>query len=306
MRSAARNPHDRARAICAAPPPGAPRLSTPKTGGTLAAASRIPVKKGRPMAASSPDQKDFKQLQRDLWLRTYLMGILEFDGETQASAPGRRGPRRGDGLPRRRVPRAAHQAGIKEAPGSARPQRRGRRARRADRDRAQGARPRAARGARHPHRGGRRVVQAHERGQRRLAQGQGPKRLGVLRALRRRDRLHPQAARRLHGRLPRALRRMARPVRARHGRLVYDAFFKKVKATVVPSCTRSPPASSRTPPISGRMWTPIPSSPSPATSWGSSASTPRARCSPASSTPSPTAWPPATCASPRTSTRTTS
>ena len=40
------------------------------------------------MAASSPDQKDFKQLQRDLWLRTYLMGILEFDGETQAPPRG--------------------------------------------------------------------------------------------------------------------------------------------------------------------------------------------------------------------------
>ncbi len=40
------------------------------------------------MTASSSDQKDFKQLQRDLWLRTYLMGILEFDGETQAPPRG--------------------------------------------------------------------------------------------------------------------------------------------------------------------------------------------------------------------------
>ena len=30
----------------------------------------------------------FKQLQRNLWLRTYLMGILEFDGETQAPPQG--------------------------------------------------------------------------------------------------------------------------------------------------------------------------------------------------------------------------
>ena len=30
----------------------------------------------------------FRQLERELWMRTYLMGILDFDGETVAPPKG--------------------------------------------------------------------------------------------------------------------------------------------------------------------------------------------------------------------------
>ena len=34
--------------------------------------------------ANNSSVQQLKRLERDLWLRTYLMGILEFDGETKA------------------------------------------------------------------------------------------------------------------------------------------------------------------------------------------------------------------------------
>lgn len=38
--------------------------------------------------ADNPTIQQLKRLERDLWLRTYLMGILEFDGETKAPPKG--------------------------------------------------------------------------------------------------------------------------------------------------------------------------------------------------------------------------
>lgn len=38
--------------------------------------------------ANDSSVQQLKRLERDLWLRTYLMGILEFDGETKAPPKG--------------------------------------------------------------------------------------------------------------------------------------------------------------------------------------------------------------------------
>lgn len=53
--------------------------------------------------ANNSSVQQLKRLERDLWLRTYLMGILEFDGETKAPPKG--APARGGhGCTCRRIP----------------------------------------------------------------------------------------------------------------------------------------------------------------------------------------------------------